>query len=85
MSENFDTDPRNTKGNNSQNKFLKALVVFFIVGIIVVVAVGAFMLLQTRDLWLDSQPKTLSPSDIEATSTATCETFITEFPGTPCP
>jgi hypothetical protein len=85
MNESFDTDVGNPNENNSRRKFLKLLIIFFIVGIIIVFALGAYMLFQTRDLWLDTQPRTLSPSELEATSTATCDTFITEFPGTPCP
>jgi len=85
MSESFDTNQSNPGGSNSQRKFLRALVIFIIVALIIVAALGTYMVFQSRDLWLDTQPKTLDPSDIQATSTAACETFMTEFPGTPCP
>ena len=85
MSESFDTDQSNPEGTDPQRKFLRALVIFIIVALIVVIGLGAYAVFQTRDLWLDTQSKTLGPSDLQATSTAACETFITEFPGTPCP
>ena len=85
MSESFDPNQRNSGGSNSQRKFLRALVIFIIAALIIVIGLGAYTLIQSRDLWLDTQPKTLDPADVQATSTALCETFITEFPGTPCP
>ncbi|MGB2897179.1 MAG: hypothetical protein WBB65_13565 [Anaerolineales bacterium] len=85
MSESFDPDQSNPEGINSQRKFLRALVIFIVVALIIVIALGVYTVIQTRDLWLDTQPKTLDPADVQATSTAACETFITEFPGTPCP
>jgi len=85
MSESFDQDQNNSGDANSQRKFLRALVIFIVVALIIVIALGAYTVFQTKDLWWDTQPKTLDPADVEATSTAACDIFITEFPGTPCP
>lgn len=85
MNESFDTDQSNPRGSNSQRKFLRVLVIFIFVALIFVIALGAYAVYQTRDLWLDNQPKTHDSPNLQATSTALCEKFITEFPGTPCP
>jgi hypothetical protein len=85
MSESFDTNESDPVGSNSQRKFLRILMIFIIIAIIIVLALGAIVVFQTKDLWFDTQPKTLDPSEIEGTATAACEDFIQEFPGTPCP
>ena len=100
MNESFGQDRRPLKETKPQRKNLRILVIFLlIIGLVIVIALGAYMVYQTRDIWLDlksetpktapteimPEPDTTATPDFQATSTAACETFIMEFPGTPCP
>jgi hypothetical protein len=83
INESFNPDQRNPEGTKSQRKFLQALAVFIKAALILAIALGAYPVFQSRDLWLDTQSKSFNSTDHQATSTAACETFITEFPGHP--
>lgn len=68
---------------SSRSKRRRNIIIFLVVGIILVLIIWGFVLFQTRDVWLPGTGDGASGGS--ATQTAACETFMSEFPGTPCP
>ncbi len=63
------------------NRRRRTIIFFLLIGLIFVALVTVFVLYQTQDAW---RPVSSLQTRDAATAEA-CETFIQEFPGTPCP
>ncbi len=61
----------------------RLIIIVLAIAIIVVFAIGFYVVSQTWDLWFGDAGVVVSESD--QTATASCETFIAQFPGTPYP
>ena len=77
---NVEASPSNGDSNNRRRTLV---IVVLVIGIIIVAILGFFVVSQTWDLWFGDS--TVVISDVDKTATSACESFIAEFPGTPCP
>ena len=77
----FETPVEQTAQTPSKRR--RTIIIVLVIAIIIVLILWAVVLFQTQDVWR-SGPKDVVPGG-SATQTAACETFMSEFPGTPYP
>ena len=76
----YDVPSGNT---NSVKRRRRLIIIALAIAIIIVASLGFYVVSQTWDLWFGDSGVVVSESDM--TATASCENYIAEFPGTPCP
>jgi cell division septal protein FtsQ len=81
-SQDWDYDIPSSNANAVKRR-RRLVIIMLAIAIILVLSIGVYVVAQTWDLWFVDSDVTVSESD--QTATASCENFIAEFPGTPCP
>jgi hypothetical protein len=81
-SKDWDTYDATDRGSSFQRR-RKLIIIALVIGLIIVLGLGAYVVSQTWDLWFTGSGVVVS--DPDKTATSACEEFISEFPGTPCP
>lgn len=76
----FKVPPGKGKTKNSRRRLI---ILLLGIALIIVLSLGFYVVSQTWDLWFVDSGVVIS--EFDQTATASCEAFIAEFPGTPCP